>query len=241
MTEDRSLERAARSWLENGPTQAPDRTVEAALLRIETTPQERDLRIPWRFPTMTPPARIAAAAVIGVLAVGGALFALRPSDGSSVGAPGPSPSATTVPSASAQTIADGRYVSTPQQVADILERIDADADLTTANKDSVIDDLIGIRGHATLQVVLDITGDTFAARLRMDDGPLIDDGTPPWGLTSIDEQTIALHTDCCGVQSYRVGHVDGGFTLMPISPVSSAVEDLVRRILFASSPFIASP
>ena len=53
MTDDRSLERAARSWLETGPTQAPDRAVEAALLRIETTPQERDLRIPWRFTDMT--------------------------------------------------------------------------------------------------------------------------------------------------------------------------------------------
>ena len=48
MNDDRSLERAARSWLEAGPTQAPDRAVEAALLQIETTSQERDLRIPWR-------------------------------------------------------------------------------------------------------------------------------------------------------------------------------------------------
>ena len=72
MTDDRSLERAARSWLETGPTEAPDRAVEAALLRIETTPQERDLRIPWRLPRMTTPARVAAAAVIGVLAIGGA-------------------------------------------------------------------------------------------------------------------------------------------------------------------------
>ena len=73
MTDDRSLERAARSWLEAGPTQAPDRAVEAALVRIETTPQERDLRIPWRLPKMTTPARVAAAAVIGVLAVGSVL------------------------------------------------------------------------------------------------------------------------------------------------------------------------
>ena len=76
MTDDRSLERAARSWLEAGPTQAPDRAVEAALLRIETTPQERDLRIPWRLPMMTTPARLAAAAVIGVLLLGGAFFTL---------------------------------------------------------------------------------------------------------------------------------------------------------------------
>ena len=91
MTDDRSLERAARSWIEAGPTQAPDRAVEAALLRIETTPQERDLRIPWRLPKMTTPARVAAAAVIGVLAIGGAFYLFSPSGRSNVGVPGPSP------------------------------------------------------------------------------------------------------------------------------------------------------
>jgi Tol biopolymer transport system component len=90
MNDDRSLERAARSWLETGATQAPDRAVEAALLRIETTPQERDLRIPWRLPKMTTPARVAAAAVIGVLAVGGAFFYFGGPGQSSVGVPGPS-------------------------------------------------------------------------------------------------------------------------------------------------------
>jgi len=32
MTDDRSLERAARSWLESGPTEAPDHAVDAALV-----------------------------------------------------------------------------------------------------------------------------------------------------------------------------------------------------------------
>lgn len=84
---DRSLERAARSFIEDGPTQAPDRAVEAALLRIETTPQERDLRIPWRLRTMTTPARVAAAAVVGVLVVGGTFFAFNRPDQPSVGGP----------------------------------------------------------------------------------------------------------------------------------------------------------
>ena len=92
MTDDRSLERAARSWIEAGPTQAPDRAVEAALLRIQTTPQERDLRIPWRLPKMTTPARVAAAAVIGVLLVGGAFFTLGGTNQPVVGVPGPSAS-----------------------------------------------------------------------------------------------------------------------------------------------------
>jgi len=96
MTDDRSLERAARSWIEIGPTQAPSRAVEAALLRIDTTPQERDLRIPWRLPTMFTPARVAVAAVIGVLLLGGAYTFLGRSNQPVVGAPGlgasPSPS-----------------------------------------------------------------------------------------------------------------------------------------------------
>jgi hypothetical protein len=94
MTDDRSLERAARSWLEAGPTQAPDRAVEAALLRIETTSQERVLRFPWRFTTMPMPARVAVAAVIGVLLVGGAFYVLDRSGQPSVGGPGPASSPT---------------------------------------------------------------------------------------------------------------------------------------------------
>jgi hypothetical protein len=103
MTDDRSLERAARSWLEDGPTQAPDRAVEAALLRIDITSQERDLRIPRRLPKMSTPARVAAAAVIGVLAIGGAFYLISPGNRSSVGVPGPSPtpSPSASPSASA--------------------------------------------------------------------------------------------------------------------------------------------
>jgi hypothetical protein len=84
MTDDRSLERAARSWIEVGPTRAPDHAVDAALARIPTTPQERDW-FPWRLPQMLTPARVAVAAVIGVLVIGGALFTLaRPS---AIGAP----------------------------------------------------------------------------------------------------------------------------------------------------------
>jgi streptogramin lyase len=88
MTDDRSLERAARSWLEAGPTRAPDRAVDAALHRIETTSQERDLGIPWRTPTMNPLVRLAGAAIVAVLAAGIVFFALRPA--SSVGPPPPS-------------------------------------------------------------------------------------------------------------------------------------------------------
>jgi hypothetical protein len=101
MTDDRSLERAARSFIESGPTQAPDHIVEAALLSIQSTSQERDFRIPWRIPVMTTPTRVAAAAVAGVLLVGGALVLIGGLGRPSVGAPGtptPSPVVSVAPS-----------------------------------------------------------------------------------------------------------------------------------------------
>ena len=101
MTDDRSLERAARSFIEAGPTQAPDRAIEAALLLIETTPQERDLRVPWRIPSMITPARVAVAALVGVLLVGAAAYYFERPGQPAVGVPGPSPAATASPNASA--------------------------------------------------------------------------------------------------------------------------------------------
>lgn len=87
MTDDRSLERAARSWIEVGPTRAPDHAVDAALARIQTTSQERDW-FPWRPTPMITPTRVAVAAVLGVLLLGGAIFTLGRQP--SVGVPGPS-------------------------------------------------------------------------------------------------------------------------------------------------------
>jgi hypothetical protein len=98
MTDDRSLERAARSWLEEGPTRAPDRPVEAALARIDTTRQERALPILWRFQIMRDSTRLATiAATVAVVAIGGLYLAGlgRPSDPGGSGA-----TATPMPSVS---------------------------------------------------------------------------------------------------------------------------------------------
>ncbi len=90
--DDRSLERAARLWIEDGPRRAPDHVIDGALRTITTTPQERDW-LPRRFSTMTIPARLGVAAAVGALLVGGLVLNLnRP--GPSVGT---NPSPTTSP------------------------------------------------------------------------------------------------------------------------------------------------
>jgi hypothetical protein len=92
MNDDRSLERAARSFIEAGPTEAPDRVVEAALTTIHSTPQERDWHVPWRTRPMTQTLRLlAGAAALAAVVVGG-VFILRPGSGSDVGGR-PSPTA----------------------------------------------------------------------------------------------------------------------------------------------------
>jgi hypothetical protein len=137
MTDDRSLERAARSWLEAGPTQAPDRAVEAALLRIETTAQERDLRVPWRLPKMFTPARLAAAAVIGALLVGGAFIYAggRPSTVVPIATPNP-PSSSPVQSASPNASAVRPFDATSLQGWIVFEHFGQAPDGSTNKMDT---------------------------------------------------------------------------------------------------------
>jgi hypothetical protein len=99
MTDDRSLERAARSWIEVGPTAAPPHVVDTALDLIAHTPQERDW-IPWRFPRMSLSARVVALVAIGALILGGA-FALLGPGRPSTALPSPVPSSSPPASSSA--------------------------------------------------------------------------------------------------------------------------------------------
>ena len=112
MNDDRSLERAARTWIEAGPTEAPEHAVERALLTIESTPQERDLRILRRLTTMPMQARIAAAAVIGVLALGGVAVYLGRGSDADVGGPSPSAAPPSSPTPAASLSVSSGYADT---------------------------------------------------------------------------------------------------------------------------------
>ena len=85
-------------WLETDPDRAPGEILDTVLAALPSVPQRRAYRGSWRFPEMFTPSRVALAAVIGVLLVGGAFLASnRRSDQPSVGAT-PSPSVLVTPS-----------------------------------------------------------------------------------------------------------------------------------------------
>jgi hypothetical protein len=69
VTDHQGFERAVDVWLADGSDRSPQPAVDAVLLAIKTTPQERDLRIQWRNPTMPAPMRLIAA--FAIVAIGG--------------------------------------------------------------------------------------------------------------------------------------------------------------------------
>jgi hypothetical protein len=225
--DDRSLERAARSWLEEGPIQAPDRAVQGALSRIHTIRQERAL-VPWRLPSMNPIARIAAVAVMALLTVGLASVTIGP------GGPwGPKPTATPPP-----PIAPGEYaVDLP--VAGILANLDAST-LSESEKQSVIDSILVIRGATTLNLRLSVTPQRFILRQGTDGGTLT--ANPPWHITRNDGGTLAFDQIPAGASTAEYQVVRGAdgqsFTLRAVTAAGSPVEAFVREILFNTGPYL---
>jgi len=101
MTTQRELNRLLDAFFTEGTTELADRVIDAALDTIDHTTQRRAMRVPRRLQTMPLLFRLAAAAAIGVLAVGAALYLIKPAPtgpgtssptpGTSAIAPAPSP------------------------------------------------------------------------------------------------------------------------------------------------------
>jgi hypothetical protein len=88
---DQLFERAVRDWLEDGSDRTPRSAIDGVLLAVKTTPQERDLRIPWRFIQMPSYLRYAAAAaIVLIVGVGLLAFNLRSPSAGTGGSPAPS-------------------------------------------------------------------------------------------------------------------------------------------------------
>ena len=78
MTDQRDLDRLLGAFFVEGTNEVADRVIDAALIEIDQTQQRRAGRMPRRLLTMKTPMRVAVAAVVGVIAVGSALYAVNP-------------------------------------------------------------------------------------------------------------------------------------------------------------------
>ncbi|HVQ22931.1 MAG TPA: hypothetical protein VMT36_06635, partial [Candidatus Saccharimonadia bacterium] len=102
MNQNADFDRIAQSWLQDGPTEMPDRSLQAALDEVHETSQQRFGAARRVNPMNGNTWRIAAAAVIGLLIIiGGGIYLGNNSSGG-IGAPGPTatPSSSSTPSAS---------------------------------------------------------------------------------------------------------------------------------------------
>ena len=120
MNDRLELDRVLGAFLATGTNELADRVIDAALDQIDHTPQRRALGLPRRFQTMTLLTRLAAAAVIGAIAIGGALYLLKPNQ-SLVGRPSPTPGASINPSPTAQitgAMLTGRQIHTATVLLD---------------------------------------------------------------------------------------------------------------------------
>ena len=118
MTDQRELDRLLSAFFVEGTNEVADRVIDAALIEIDQTQQRRVGRMPRRILTMKTPTRVAAAAVIGVLAVGGTLYAVNPwqsavtpsSTPNDSAGPSASPSLTIAPASGTSWTTTGRMV-----------------------------------------------------------------------------------------------------------------------------------
>jgi hypothetical protein len=113
MTDRRELDRLLVAYFVEGTNELADRVIDAALDQIGHTHQRRPLRVPRRFPTMTMPIRLATAALVGVLAVGGTLYLIQPGK-PSLGGPGPMPGTSASPTAPAGSSQTGPMITARQ-------------------------------------------------------------------------------------------------------------------------------
>lgn len=124
MSTNRDFDRIAGAWLADGPTELADRVLDVALEEVHLTQQRHALRVPWRISTMSTQFRLAAAAIVVVVALG--LVALNLPRISGVGGPSaspPSPSPALVPTDTPSPSASPVAKAPAATVAELVDRV----------------------------------------------------------------------------------------------------------------------
>ena len=108
MTSRIDIDQVLDGYLADGPERVGDQALLRALDAIDQTKQRRDLFAPWRFSQMVIYPRLAAVALVAVIAVGGAMYMLGQRNPVGVPAPTASPAVPTqAPSGAAAQVTAG--------------------------------------------------------------------------------------------------------------------------------------
>jgi hypothetical protein len=155
----------------------------------------------------------------------------------SVTAPTLAATGTPAVSAAAALIPDGTYAGPVQQVADVIAMINDDPKLSNADKADIIDNLFEIRGQTTFAVTLDLHAGQWT-QSQVVDGNSVVGSRATYAFP--DDHTIVLQESCCGLTTFEVTLVPGGFRLK--APPQTKEEDkMVGAILFETGAFTRVP
>ena len=91
MNDKHDFDGAVDRWLDDGSDATPPEVIDAVLLAIRSTPQERDFRFPWRTTSMKSYLQVAAVVAFSVIASTAAIITFGPG-GSGFGGPNATPS-----------------------------------------------------------------------------------------------------------------------------------------------------
>ena len=94
MNDKTDFDRAVDRWMDDGSDATPPQVIDAVLLAVRSTPQERDFRVPWRTASVTSYPRVAAVIALVVIGSTAAIFTFGPGGprfGGTNAMPSPSP------------------------------------------------------------------------------------------------------------------------------------------------------
>jgi hypothetical protein len=223
MNAGRDVERLITDWfVEEAVLRAPDRVLQTAGRAIDRTKQRR-FGAAWRSIHMPAPRLVAAVAVIGVLLVGGAFLVLKPNLGT-VGAPTPTPTASSALGPLNQAYHSRRYGYS----------IDIPADWTaTPAVKSWVPGTVTNWGNPALDVLRGPTARLVVASQALDNGQSANDWITAYCNGSSDPRTQDCRGFASAWPSIRIGDKSGYVdldgvtasqgTIKPGGPVFDAV------------------
>lgn len=139
-------------------------------------------------------------------------------------------------SAGATPISDGTYRTQAIPIARVIAGIKADSALSADDKAQIVQ---GFSGHETEIISLDFSAGQFTESDAFDGGGLEVGARATYAFP--DDHTLVIQEQCCGLSTFDITPVSGGFSLKYKAGAPNAGEDVVGQTVYESSQFTLVP